>query len=486
MKLSMYLLNDWLCSQGLKTQASIQQGNMCITGVRINEKTEDNPSTVNIFLLEDDPSKIQKIILSNREDKIIVVGASQEITINYIYQAFEYYNSWELSLLQMIASEPNLQTLLEVAHLAIHRPMLIRDTHSVIYAITDCYGEYVHPLWREYLETGTSSFDTIEKVSSDNQFKAIYTKKKPVVVYSAAYEGMMLHANIWDKDIRIGACMAYENRIPFTCCDIQLMEYFQQILNIYISAHPNILRSRSYLSEYFKTMLNNKRVKSNDCSKIWKLTNWQSTDRLVVLCIKTSKHIGDTILGRLCDDLEEKLEGSYAFLYEKRLVAIVNVSINRFFRKSLHNVLKQMKNEILHVGISHLFQNLNELPYYYKQAKLSCDAAIKKQISICNMSEIAFSFLGKEIQKNQWNKTLMHPDYELLHNYDDENATDYAASLFWYLYCNCVYTDAAVHLGIHRNTLIYRIEKIMELVFSNYTDLSERSLYILTYILHCF
>ncbi len=60
-------------------------------------------------------------------------------------------------------------------------------------------------------------------------------------------------------------------------------------------------------------------------------------------------------------------------------------------------------------------------------------------------------------------ENLLHPMIQTLKNYDRAYNTDYLETLKIYIYSCYSKNDASEILGIHRNTLNYRLERIEEL-----------------------
>lgn len=60
--------------------------------------------------------------------------------------------------------------------------------------------------------------------------------------------------------------------------------------------------------------------------------------------------------------------------------------------------------------------------------------------------------------------------------YDKQNATNMVETLDYYFACNCNVSETAKALFIHRNTLIYRIDKIKSILGRDLKDSEERLL----------
>jgi len=84
-------------------------------------------------------------------------------------------------------------------------------------------------------------------------------------------------------------------------------------------------------------------------------------------------------------------------------------------------------------------------------------------------------------------RQFIHPTMLKLAKYDYENDTNYVETLQIYLLCNMRVKDTTFYLGIHKNTLFYRLNKISEIIalrLDNYTQVFQYSIsiYILDYL----
>jgi DNA-binding PucR family transcriptional regulator len=77
----------------------------------------------------------------------------------------------------------------------------------------------------------------------------------------------------------------------------------------------------------------------------------------------------------------------------------------------------------------------------------------------------------------------VHPDLYRLREHDRRNDTRYMQTLFEFLLCGGNYTDTANRLGLHRNSLIYRMSKIREIVAWPLDDAENKKLLLTSFLL---
>ncbi len=485
MKLSMHILDAWLRDHSCSTDSYIIGGQLCLAGARFCHESQ-NPNYVYL-------TKASRIrpgyqppdcpALINGDDSIILPGQTADRIVDLVMEAFEFYIAWEHSLLIKIMSETTLQDLLDLAHLVIERPMNICNIRGWIYAITDSYGDYVHPHWKNYISRDTS-YELNNDLSVEMKNRPVNRQGLPAMAYSQAYRGKVLYADIIVKGERIGEIMAYENNRPFTEKDLQIMQIFQQVVTAYAKNDPGILRSRSMLSEYFQDMLAQKSLEDYNLHQIITLSGWQIDDTFIVLCAQAKKSSQTNTIGRLCDDLEDSIAGVQAFPYDNLAVAIINLSRQKNLELLIQELLKTIPKRSFCWGLSHEFTGLESFLDYYQQAVYAMKHAVRYRLSYSTMRNTAIGCLREGLMQNPWLRTVLHPDFLTLIQYDMKNNSQYASSLYWYLFYSGNYTDAANQLNLHRNTLIYRINRIQEMIHFKLDSINERELYILSYLLY--
>lgn len=127
-------------------------------------------------------------------------------------------------------------------------------------------------------------------------------------------------------------------------------------------------------------------------------------------------------------------------------------------------ILKELK---LQAALSERFSNLDELLRQLEIcAKVYDFARVRDQKSQLHhlRSHIVGMLMCGYLESND--TSLIHPDIQLLSDYDLENNSQLLLSWVTYLKAHKHLINAAELLGIHKNTLVYRVKKIHELTVS--------------------
>lgn len=481
MKLSLQILKTWFQDKHISIQTSIVSTACELITFCISDEAQPNNigQICSSSRIDDTLSQDYSAVVCG-EDYILVRGLSCKQTLTLSLEALRYYNAWETSLLtQMSIPSTSLQELLEIAHPMIRFPMSICNARGWDYAMTSGQGTYIHPNHEEFRDLETTN------QSKDKQaFLSALNGEEPIVIYSPAHRCNVMFANIWIDGIRVGAIVAYEEQTPFSTRDLQLMKVFQNIITFYTTINQNVLRSRSALSEYLVDLLEKKPLVKHNINKILKYPNWKANDEYIVLCVKSRNSSDTSYLSSLCDDLETALCKPQAFLYNNYVIAIVNLKNCCSRKQLLQECTYFINKDTCFWGLSHEFFGISNFTAHYEQAIYALQQAELNNVPYRTMREVAKGCIQEHMVENSWVQTLIHPDVPRLVKYDIENRSRYSHTLYWFLFYSCNYTDAANQLSLHRNTLIYRINRIQEIVTANFMDPTERELLLLSFMLY--
>lgn len=120
--------------------------------------------------------------------------------------------------------------------------------------------------------------------------------------------------------------------------------------------------------------------------------------------------------------------------------------------------------------ISPSFSNIKDTPEHYQALKkaasiISCFSDLKGLHQTLEFSLFLFF-------ESANTKISLHPDALRLFTYDQEKQSQYALTVYCYLFHNCEAPASAEALYIHRNTLDKRLRKIESLITGSWRDVS--------------
>lgn len=139
-------------------------------------------------------------------------------------------------------------------------------------------------------------------------------------------------------------------------------------------------------------------------------------------------------------------------------------------------MLLRMKEYQFYVGCSINHAGIEQLTNAYVQAKKVVDLSERKSWEnlFVHYRELGAYQLLLAIDNKNTLRQYYDAKLGLLEKHDRNNGSDYLEFLKVYLTNNCNINDTADKLFIHRNTVVYKIKKINELLDCDLSELEER------------
>lgn len=130
-------------------------------------------------------------------------------------------------------------------------------------------------------------------------------------------------------------------------------------------------------------------------------------------------------------------------------------------------------------GVSDTFEGFGKVSLYYQQALTACKYG-KRQKSggrrLFHYRDFEIDHIINMVSEHTSPETLCIPEIVELHRMDAANGTEYVRTLYTFLSCGKNLVKAAKQLFIHRNTLVYRMDRITDIIGESLLDDSSRTL----------
>lgn len=167
--------------------------------------------------------------------------------------------------------------------------------------------------------------------------------------------------------------------------------------------------------------------------------------------------------------------------YSKMLSTILTGTLFLFFydintdikmKEIAEGIKKELSSFHFHYSISRCFSNILDTPNYRFQVEkaLELGCVLQPKSMLYQYEDYAVPAILSYAAKEMDSLNYMHPAIYDLEKYDKENNTEYLATLETYISYMCNTRRTAEKLHIHRNTMLYRINKISELTKCDLDD----------------
>lgn len=133
----------------------------------------------------------------------------------------------------------------------------------------------------------------------------------------------------------------------------------------------------------------------------------------------------------------------------------------------LNDILEKLH---LRASISHIFNNVEDIRFYVYRAKAAYDVGYLNDSMLSVFDDVQEKIILNQSLRFLKKPTCTHSIWQMLMDYDKEYNTTYYQSLSVYLNCMCNSHLAAQTLCIHRNTMLYRLNKINDICHCDLSD----------------
>ena len=420
-------------------------------------------------------SKMRK----GRAPHIIVHGFDGIGLLNFLISVFQKYLDFEASLNSLLFRGGDLDELCRLGASFFHNPMYIHDQYfSILARPFNLTGQ----LELEYNER-TGRYNIPLSLIEDFKFSEKY--RKTLGRRSAGIWGVdqipvgmrTMYVNLFDGDDYRGRLLINELQTPFTPGQFKLAEYLGTRIVYVLRRRDNTGGHYRSHEDTMKLYLTEQKADSSDLSVLLFSLEWATGD--TYLCLMMKSQLPEDAIGS-----ENILRGrisvlfrSISFYCKDGLCFVINLSAEKLSSQEVSHIIAPiMRDSLMYCGMSNPITGFDQLPSAYVQASatLSLISRWKDSRWIAPFESCALIYLRECIASDLPLKYLCSCRLQTLRAHDRKHGTEYCRTLRAYLENERNIPRTSTKLIIHRTTLLYRLEKIREIITLHLDDPDER------------
>ena len=384
-------------------------------------------------------------------------------------------------LLDTLYANTGLQSLVDVASEVFENPLFINDTDFKILALTTT-AVFKNQTLEEEKTLGYVHLANVQAMKRDGLVSEKFHRGDDIITSQRTdIDECWLFKSVKLQGIAVAQIAIVNNCRPFRELDYELLNRFSQIVAIEMEKNDFYKDNRGIMYSYFLSDLLSGKMKNNRTivQRLnilgWKTYEWFKitviTDNHDEIYQKKQEHI--------VQHLRQIMSDCRWTIYNKKIVVFMSRPEQKVFTlKEREHFNTFLKSNSLVMGISHSFTNLQEAGLYYKQAfrAVSVGVYVRPSEAMFEYSEMMPYYVAETVLKRNNASEFCPEAISIIQKYDDEKGTNMVETLETYLHYVGNPVAAAESLNIHRNTLIYRINKIKELTDLDLENGNERFL----------
>lgn len=470
MKISMWMIVEKL--KKYQPKCAIVDGKACMTGVRFISSEADAGFDPQYLYLSLD-SDIESAILCNGPDMIILQGRDTNEILNDLLAVFDFYNSWEKNLWETSARK-SFQQIIDLGGAVLENPMMVADIDSNVLAMSSAFlDEDINDYWIESRITRRLPAAVLASPLRTVEGKpASWTDEPDIYIMPDGTKtiGTFLRAN----GELIAGFGLWEHKRPILPSDIELIRVLYEVLISTMDAQKRAAPVRSgaaILGDLLSGVSIDEELVSNlelGCKSPW---------RLIVV---GNPYRNEPMYKRnLLRRFQEASQDNISLSFEEYVIALVSDADSG---ELLSSVLGVREKQYYQAVLSLPFADLQSIRIRYHQIQFAL-IQIGSQPGVYQGESYAMQYLLSLIAQQNQSQYLTHPALEKLKHHDAQRSSELYETLYQYLIYERSINLGAEAMHIHKNSFLYRMNKIREITGIDLDDPIQRNYLLLSYLL---
>ena len=395
---------------------------------------------------------------------------------NEIQDIFDDNEEWENALQESVMLGRGLQDLVNISYRVFCNPIFLVDSALMTLAWSkEVPADAIDHIWSSIVSEGHANIEFINSMKGTEEQSYLDNLITPTFVSLSSVPYRAININVKKKSKTLAILIVLEIQTKLQESHLHLAKHLARYVSLTIQRDLRFLKTRGTTYDNIIIDLLEGKKQDIDCIKSYlQHLNWKIDDQYALFKVQVSESdITDNTLMYYGNLLRMIFIGNYTVIYKNSVVMIINWSkfttLNQVFISSLLGFLE--KNN-LKGGLSSDFTNFTELHDHYLEASASIllGNRINAWEQLYFYRDYLFYHIIEKCSKHINLPNLCHPALTKLLEYDRKFHTDYVHSFYVYLMKNRNLVESAEALNIHRNTFVYRIDKIEKIIASDFTN----------------
>jgi hypothetical protein len=366
----------------------------------------------------------------------------------------------------------SIESVIDAASLRLGNSLLLCDMNfkiissSVTIPVRD-------PLWTENARQGYCSYEFISGVKELKSLQNNSSNTTAIEVSCPQSAHRKLTCKVFHNQSQIGFLLMIEGENSILPPHFEMLSTISHIISYTIAYYtPDLFEGNSLYSELLYDML----IGAPSKEIMPRLSKLIFPSKMQVLFIRPTQYMGAQYLKNFTNRiLKINIPGTHTTYHKNGIVAVIPLKDETGSELEVLETLKTIcKDDPVRIGVSNSFSNIGNFTFHYEQAHTAFEMGqkIKAEELIYPYQDYQIFELFSEVKNPEKLGRYCHPALTTLRLYDHKNNSEFYKTLCVFIDkgCNIKYTSQS--LFIHRNSLVYRLNRIVELCQLDFTDMN--------------
>lgn len=391
-------------------------------------------------------------------------GQKLHIVLNKVQQVFDKYNEWEIRLADAVIKRVQIDDLLGIAAELFPDPIALFDSSfSLIGHGGYIPDEFDDPIWKTVV---TENYASVQNLPRD--FREYYKKipkSRRIICFPAFPEKsdnriLMVHLL---REGHIFAILAMDELCgPYEPCDLVILDTIRNWLEHSELIFRLAAISADNSSKVFLDLLDGRSISPALMDHLVLTQGWQNCRKYVIIRM-TSPNRVDEFNEKNAASFIRRLKSSDSnispYYHQGEIVALMQCDKDYRSVDDLSESFVSLVNAIgIHAGISLPFNSLSHI--YEAGVQAGIALRYSDHDLMVSFGKIYPLYIKDKLAVDGKTEYFTHPAVVYLH---EQQKQDLLRTLYWYLETGMQLSETARILGIHRNTVSYRLETVEDM-----------------------
>lgn len=336
----------------------------------------------------------------------------------------------------------------------------------------------IDPLWSANIQQGYCYYDFINAIKSLDTIQKAPQNTLPTEVTCERSPYRKLSCKVFHQKVQIGFLLLIEQTQTLSPTHYELLSTVSQVLS-YIAAHyvPKLISQIDLYDQLIYDFL----IETPIDQILSKSKTLKFPQYMTVLVLKPTSILGNNQLYNVvCDEFKQLIPSSHLACHKNTIVSLIPVKECATELKEDTDALVAFAQKWhLHMGISNSFSDLKTFMCHYNQANASLELATRfnPEETLNFYIEYTIFDLFSQLKSVDLLNRFAHPALHRLKTYDQKYKTQFYQTLSCYIFHGYSIKKASEALFIHRNSMIYRLNRIKEITKVDFED--EQTMFLL-------
>lgn len=380
------------------------------------------------------------------------------IVDDYIHRNYRISDAYS-QIGMYILSGKSLEQLLEIGSKLIKNPIALLDisTKALCYSSIEEFEKLDDELMQSVVKNGFVPSNLFKKYDYETLLPFIGSMEKSQIFYSKFDEKLnRITARVMVNNKYFGMLVIPEIWTTFTEDDPAIADIIANGVSILLEKQK-VGTVNSNTENIFMELLADSFSNEKEFKERTGGFSWEPCFPIRIVAIKTRNEKQSQSLLSFRNHLSLILPKMISAYYQETMFLLVEEASRAYVANTLSTFLQS--NDLL-AGVSIDFEGSLSIAHYARQAKdiLRIGKFLYPKEHIFQFENHMLHYNAFIIKKNHCEESFLFPEFRKACEYDEEYDTNYCASVReWLNHRNLI--RAAEALNIHRNTMVYRLEK---------------------------